>query len=630
MFKESSRNKVKLFDLKSIVYYLLIILLITTSFFLFSSAFYPLVNSDMAINVLIADTFSLPHDIYCWNQDRGGMLIPLIAHLIVKILSIKPIIAVSIANYLMLILGFIGFSKLFKHKTVVLLFALVWFFPYQRFIDLTSFPLGVSYSLLGFSILFIQKIDFKKHLVKDLKNFLLILIIAFIWLCAVWVSDLIFITLLTFGICGALYLVLNKNYPIKILGAIYLVTMIFIVVIIKKLKSYATGVTQSFSSINTLTDIKNAINIVFTKCYEVLFFQDKLFVSLGAWVVFIAVVLGIILFVKNFKKIITFKDFWVNFFIADFVGIILVIFLSHWVLLNQMGRWYFVAPYISFSIFLFILIDRSQLLKKQWFVICFSIGLIITSISQVATIYFTYDEYRSTASYAHELDKLGEIGVIGDFWDSYKLSIDNPQQVKSTPHQDSDVKNPLRIIETLSQPRLFLSRDMWMESFPDSLTQFGQILVKKGEPFFLAGSNLCEYEIKSIPNHLILNPSNLIIQGGIPNDDGSVKFADQQSRTGHSVYGPNVNVLKGEYLIEYYIDLDDRTQLDLIHIDISSNFGQIINFDKSLKQLKYNDSKGCYYFIFNTNESLLNTEFRILEKEPISYIFHKIEINKKV
>ena len=35
---------------------------------------------------------------------------------------------------------------------------------------------------------------------------------------------------------------------------------------------------------------------------------------------------------------------------------------------------------------------------------------------------------------------------------------------------------------------------MWLEEFPDTLYQYGHTLVKVGDQFKLAGSDLCKYE----------------------------------------------------------------------------------------------------------------------------------------
>ena len=52
--------------------------------------------------------------------------------------------AVSLSNYLVLILGYVGFSSLIKSRYGKLVFALIWFFPFQRFIDLTRYTIGVE------------------------------------------------------------------------------------------------------------------------------------------------------------------------------------------------------------------------------------------------------------------------------------------------------------------------------------------------------------------------------------------------------------------------------------------------------------------------------------------------------
>ena len=58
----------------SFVYYLLLFLLIIFSFYNFAEINFPLLNSDMAVNVLMAQSLNLPGDFYFWGQDRAGSL----------------------------------------------------------------------------------------------------------------------------------------------------------------------------------------------------------------------------------------------------------------------------------------------------------------------------------------------------------------------------------------------------------------------------------------------------------------------------------------------------------------------------------------------------------------------------
>ncbi len=545
----------------------------------------------------------------------------------------SPLLAVSICNYLVITLGFIGYSKLFKHKTTILLFALAWFFPYQRFIDLNVFPLGLSYGLLGFSLLFLRRINLKESFLKNRKNLLNILATALIWFCAVWISDLMYITLLTLGIATGIYFFFHKdlNYKKTPVFLTYGIVMIAIILVVLKLKTYATGVSQQFASINTLSEIKEAINMVIGGIIHLLDFRENFYVCAGAWVMLLFFLLAIVLLIKNIRSIITFKDFWLNFFLADFTGIMLVIFLSHWVYLNQMGYWYFVAPYISCLLFILISIDRSSILNNKIVFIGTLLCTLIINISPITKIYSQYGEYRSTASYVRELNQLGEIGIIADFWDSYKLSIANPKQIKSTPHQDSDVKNPSIVHSVILQPKLFISRDMWMDSFPDTLNQFGFLLIKKGNPFSLAGSNLCEYKVllKDEKTNFELNANELIQVGGVTNKDGSITFNNQERRTSHSIFGPGYSLGIGKYKIEYYLSGIDIDHLkNEIIADISYNAGKNVLIAKYLNKATYDKQKGCFSFTFKINHPTLNAEFRILEMKSMNYTFHKIVVNK--
>ncbi|MCD4747272.1 MAG: hypothetical protein K8R58_13320 [Bacteroidales bacterium] len=76
------------------------------SFLLFSSIFYPLFNSDDGVTVLMLHYFKLPNDIYFWNQDRVGSIIPLIGQLFYKGLGFSLLWSESITHYIILILGY--------------------------------------------------------------------------------------------------------------------------------------------------------------------------------------------------------------------------------------------------------------------------------------------------------------------------------------------------------------------------------------------------------------------------------------------------------------------------------------------------------------------------------------------
>lgn len=196
-----------------ILYSITLLAIVLLSFFLYSSRFYPLLNSDDALNVLMAHYYKLPDCFYCWGQDRGGTLIPLLSQIFIKLFGFSALFSVSLSNYLILILGFIGLSSLIKSKYYKVVFAIIWFLPFQRFVDITRFPIGVEYSLLGMAIYFICKIE-DKQMTCVFKRHALLFMTMLTLIVSVWVSDLslVSIVILIVVFCRHLHFIIHGSY----------------------------------------------------------------------------------------------------------------------------------------------------------------------------------------------------------------------------------------------------------------------------------------------------------------------------------------------------------------------------------------------------------------------------------
>ena len=93
------------------IFYLAIALIFLLSFRFYSSLFYPILNSDNAVTILMIHYFKLQHDLYFWEQDRMGSLIPLIGQIPFKIFHFSALTSEAITHYLILLLGFFAFSS---------------------------------------------------------------------------------------------------------------------------------------------------------------------------------------------------------------------------------------------------------------------------------------------------------------------------------------------------------------------------------------------------------------------------------------------------------------------------------------------------------------------------------------
>lgn len=485
-------------NLRLLSFYLSVLAIIVISFFFYSSNFYPLLNSDDALNILMAHYYKLPQDLYCWGQDRGGTLIPLVSQVFIKLFGFSALTSVSFSNYIVLILGYIGFSSIIKSDFYKLIFAIIWFLPFQMFIDIVRFPIGMEYSLIGFSVFLINRVQkcnpghhFKKHLLLISTIVMLIL--------SVWVSDMAIVTI---GILMTILVV--YNYFEK--GSLVINWTIFIYAVsgfilcflsIKLAKSYAPVKTVNYLSINHYEQIKTAFIILKKSFIEVILFKTReIFVS-----IYFILVIGFISFiiVYTLKKKVVFELFlnkWIAFFFFDFVIIFSVLMVSSWVLANGMGRWYFVASYISFALASLLTLDYLEKFKRA--LLFKYLVLLIALVGAISPIYsMKYIRPKTLTPMVDvvgEFKQLGEIGIIAEFWNSYITSCPDPELIKATPYDLSGAIRKKEIVDMVFQKRnLYVIRDMWMKSFPDTLEQFGHVLLKDGKPFRLGGCEVCKY-----------------------------------------------------------------------------------------------------------------------------------------
>lgn len=484
---------------KNRLYYVIFLTcIIVLSFFLYSSRFYPLLNSDDALNVLMTYYYDLPEDLYCWGQDRGGTFIPLVSQFFHRVLGFSPVLSVSFSNYLVLILGYLGFTTLFKNRMVSLLFALLWFFPPVRFIDLTRFPIGVQYSLAGMAIFFINRIDFGHK--KAVSNHLNLLAVILLLSVAIWVSDLAIVTVAVLSVVLLFHHFVSDNRKrisrfIYIYGALGITGLYFF---IRYAKANATGITANYTGFNDWNSMMEALLILGKEFWQVFSFQSE--ELLFSWFAWLAVAFCFLL-VKYYQKENAFRlikmNRWASFFLADFLVIFGVILISRWVFLNGMGRWYFIASYISLSMFTLLMFDNLKLdgMRKKIISLSLLLAVVAAGLSTVHYLKFVRPEYlHSQIKVRGEFLSLGEIGIIGEYWNSYVSMCPDPSRIKATAHDRSVVRNQELVDEVFARPDIYVIRDMWMTEFPDTLVQFGHVLRRSGEPFRLGDCDVCKYD----------------------------------------------------------------------------------------------------------------------------------------
>ncbi len=588
----------------------------------------------------MAHYYKLPNDFYCWGQNRGGTLIPLISQIFIKLFNCSALIAVSISNYLILILGYIGLSSLINSRYYKIILAIIWFLPFQRFIDILRFPIGVGYSLIGFSIYLISKLE-KNDSIKLYKKHFLLISIILIFTISVWVSDLAIVSITILLLILFLFHYLkNKSFKIdKIVLTYIFIGVTFCYFFIKFAKSFATTEIEKYLSINGINEVKNALLIIKGAFRAILNFSTKEpFVSIYTYLAILFIISFVIIILKKKLFIHLISNKWIIFFLVDFVGIFTVFLLSYWVLANGMGRWYFVASYISLSMFIILALDNIE--KHQSIKLLRVSILLLALIGAISPIYsMKYKHPKSLkpmVDVVGEFKQLGEIGVIGGYWDSYIISCPDPELIKATPHDQSYVRSQEIVDMIFERENIYVIKDMWMDTFPDTLEQFGYVLLKDGNPFILGGRDVCKYDKiklhKVFPLQKLKYSDSQVVFDSISNEKKLFVSANCDScKENFIIYGPYIPLGIGEFTVSYNIKANNfKNDNPIALLDVAADWGTTKLAEKTISKDDFPINEYSYIDLdFKTSKGYNNIEFRIYYYGNADLYFDRIVLNEK-
>jgi len=155
-----------------------------SSFFVFSLPYYSFLNSDIAVHVYMAESFSFSKDWYYWSQDRLGSLLPLTAFALKSVFPLSVIWSVSIAQWFYLLLGLVSFWYFIPNRWMRLLLAVLWFFPFYALVFhvLPGHPYAAQMAMLGCSF-----VCFHQAILKSKTSYLPLMVLFAV--LAIWVSD---------------------------------------------------------------------------------------------------------------------------------------------------------------------------------------------------------------------------------------------------------------------------------------------------------------------------------------------------------------------------------------------------------------------------------------------------------
>jgi hypothetical protein len=477
--------------------------IILFSFFTFSESFFPLMNSDMAVNILMTPGFSFLKDIYFWGQDRSGSLIPVLAHPLFLMTGLSPALIVSLVHYLILVLGYFAAFRFVKTPAGRLILALVWFLPPWHFIEFLLILYGVQASCVMIAL---NLFDRSLNSAAELRKRILMLASAAMFIVSVWVSDMVLVSMLALLLIRVFYLADGLRRGMKLpkissIIATYLPALFVFIsgfVLIAFAKNISTPVAgYGGSPLAGYSGVKANLFIVAESFGKVMAFRSESAIeSVFLWAVF--ALLSAMFFLKKIRRPGILKiseNPWLLFFLFEALLILSAVMISGWVAANGAGRRYFTTVFASSWVFFIMYIEKipesgtARLLRRAVFFV-----VLIASFSGFSRFYIP-EVKPSRMRVLSPLTHLAPCGIIAEYWNAYISACPDPLVIAATPHDRDYVRNPALADRVMSMPNLFLIRDGWLEQFPDSLVQFNRTLYRQGTPFHIADAWLCRYSV---------------------------------------------------------------------------------------------------------------------------------------
>ncbi len=586
--------------------------------------------------------YKLPSDFYCWGQDRGGTLIPLISQIFIKLFHFSPILSVSLSNYLVLFLGFIGYSSLLKKKSSKILFAILWFLPFERFLGLLRFPLGVEYSLIGFSVFLLSFFCTEKSFF-NFKNQILIIMTVIVLILTVWASDMaVFTIIILFAVLLFFSFKEKINKRFILFSAVYFVVgAVACRFFISYAKSFANAVNQNYLMLNSIGQVKEAFLIVLNNIIDILSFKIKEpLVGVWSWLVILllASIPFLLISVPGFVKKL-FSNKWFVFFIANFLMFNATLLLAKWVLLNKMGVWYFVPVYFTLAASVLLIYDTIPVrnLKVTVFKILFITMLIVGAISPFISMkFYVPGTLKPYADVKKELNVLGKSGFIGEFWNSYVSSCSNPEIIIATPHDKASVRNPELVDKVFENENIFLIKDMWLDSFPDTIVQFGHLLVREGKSFKMGDCEINKYRkakgfFKFDVQDLILNKSLLVYDDEINRQVFYIPYSCDTCKQKFVIKTRLFSLKAGNYLLSYNLKVENFVdEAASVYFEVTSDWGNTKIFELFTYPKDYlSEGYDNFNVEFSLEKAMSNVEIKVYYHGNCDFYFSGITLAEK-
>ncbi|MGZ3862619.1 MAG: hypothetical protein ACXVPN_02100 [Bacteroidia bacterium] len=596
----------------------------------------------------MANSFSIPEDLYFWHQDRLGSLLPMLASFIVSVFPIESIYAVTIVLYGMLYGIWYFLSSFLREVYGKILLLVIVFIPFPVFFEqvYVGHPYCSQFFLMTLSIFLFEK---TKSLHKPWLSFASLTGFGLTLFLSIWVSEASVLFIFSFFVMliishlrvssSAKGLVItteiNFKNAVRFLAPV-ITSLIIVILFIKWAKSY-THHNAGYDKFFVEWDVFSKAFITFVDLFlDTVHFRDSsVFISVHNILVTIMVlIMAGVTFYNIQKQKFRFNFITGVFFLNAFLSFFFLL-ASNWVHLMDYSYRYFTYSYFSLAVSLvFYGVGINYGPVKKVYLGLYTLALCAMSYGSYALCANPTGAGKElSAKQLQKLDSLGECGIIGDFWYSYVLGVNHSKMILTSPHEKSHVRSYKPLYSLFQKPHIYLVKNLWFDSFPDTISEFGYLLTKAKPPFNIGDLTFCEYNKQTVDR--VFYPKDMQSYIGSP---GKVFFNNIETEAiianpdatynGIFVAGPQVHLHKGKYkVIMYMMVVGDLNDKDEVTFEITEEWGS-----KSVQKQVFHkgdfviNTEKKVIFLLNVNRPMPEVEFRVWYNGKANMFFKKAEL----
>ena len=439
----------------------------------------------MAIHVLMTRGFEFHHGLFYWAQTRLGSLVPWLASFVWK-QNVDPLMAYSIAQYGLVMLGIVLFRIMFPKNAAFILASLFLLFPPQgsHFMLMPGHPYLPHFVLTVAAMLILERINFRASILSITLWVLLVCVAGL----SLWVSDLTLVTV-SVMLLWKVYAVRRNLRPLLsgvILSGMIIGFMFLLGSHLKEGRVDYSGYQMNLSDVDViLAQVKIQANNVIRAIAQVM---D------GVWTwVHTAMLAGLIVFTIAFRlrhlkrSIPKTERSRFQLFLILAISCWGATLFSGWAAENGYPQRYFAESrmfvMLGLMCYLFSLDRRGKV----------SIPL-FASLAVVGALSFTDHrtvgkKFEVETQARKRLTDMRNATIIGDYWYSYAMAAYNANEIIALPLNGQFTRNGQHIQPGFRVDSIFVCSDPNDMSFPDTLVHYeGYIIVPTDESKFKVGN----------------------------------------------------------------------------------------------------------------------------------------------